>query len=201
MATRLVSRIRTTLGVELAIRTLFESPTVGELGPRLRESVEEGRTPLVAGKRPEKLPLSHAQQRLWFIRPAGRHERGVQHAGALRLKGELDEAALERALEAIVERHESLRTRFVEVEGEPFQVIEPDCRIELGMEDLSGEEESEQQERVQEALRSEARMPFDLRRGPVLRVKLLRLGDAGSCTAADDAPHCVGRMVGRCFQP
>src|SRR6476660_682924 len=95
---------------------------------------------------------------------------------ALRLKGELDRTALERALNVIVERHESLRTHFVEVEGEPFQVIEPECRIELGLEDMSGGEESAQQERVQEALRNEARMPFDLMRGPLLRVKLLRLG-------------------------
>jgi acyl carrier protein len=176
MATRLVSRIRTILGVELAIRTLFECPSVGELGPRLRERVEGGRSPLTAGKRPEKLPLSHAQQRLWFIDRLQGTSVEYNMPGALRLKGELDGTALERALEAIVERHESLRTRFVEVEGEPFQVIEPDCRIKLGLEDLSGGEESAQQERVREALRSEARLPFDLMRGPVLRVKLLRLG-------------------------
>jgi len=176
MATRLVSRIRTTLGVELAIRTLFEFPTVGELGPRLRESVEESRSPLAAGKRPEKLPLSHAQQRLWFIDRLEGTSVEYNMPFALRLKGELDRTALERALNAIVERHESLRTRFAEVEGEPFQVIEPDCRIELGLEDMRGGEESAQQERVQEALRSEARMAFDLMRGPVLRVKLLRLG-------------------------
>jgi amino acid adenylation domain-containing protein len=176
MATRLVSRIRTTLGVELAIRTLFEFPTVGELGPRLRESVEEGRSPLAAGKRPEKLPLSHAQQRLWFINRLEGTSAEYNMTFALRLKGELDRTALQQALKAIVERHESLRTRFVEVEGEPYQVIEPDCRIELALEDFSGGEESAQQERVQEALRSEARMPFDLMRGPMLRVKLLRLG-------------------------
>ena len=201
MATRLVSRIRTTLGVELAIRTLFEFPSVGELGPRLRESVEEGRSRLAAEQRPEKLPLSHAQQRLWFINRLEGTSVEYNMPWALRLKGELDRTALERALDVIVERHESLRTRFVEVEGEPFQVIEPDCRIELGLEDMSGGEESAQQERVQEALRSEARMPFDLMRGPLLRVKLLRLGAAGPCTAADDAPYRVGRMVGRSIQP
>src|SRR5580765_1779528 len=161
MATRLVSRIRTVLGVELAIRTLFECPRVGGLGPSLRESVEEGRCPLAAGKRPEKLPLSHALQRLWFIDRLQGTSVEYNMPQALWLKGELDGTALERALEAIVERHESLRTRFVEVEGEPLQVIEPDCRIKLGLEDLSGEEESTQQERVREALRSEARLPFD----------------------------------------
>ena len=99
MATRLVSRIRTTLGVELAIRTLFEFPSVGELGPRLRESVEEGRSPLVAGKRPEKLPLSHAQQRLWFIDRLEGTSVEYNMPLALRLKGELDRTALERAAE------------------------------------------------------------------------------------------------------
>ena len=162
--------------MELAIRTLFEFPTVGELGPRLRDIVEEGRSALVAGRRPEKLPLSHAQQRLWFINRLEGTSVEYNSVLGLRLKGELDRTALERAVNAIVERHESLRTRFVEVEGEPFQVIEPECRIELRLDDLSGGEESEQQERVQEALRSEAKMPFDLMRGPVLRVKLLRLG-------------------------
>ena len=176
MATRLVSRIRTTLGVELAIRTLFECPTVGELGPRLRDIVEEGRSALVAGRRPEKLPLSHAQQRLWFINRLEGTSVEYNMPWALHLKGELDGTALEQALNAIAERHESLRTRFVEVEGEPFQVIEPECQIKLAVEDMSSEEGSGQQERVQEELRSEARMPFDLIRGPVLRVKLLRLG-------------------------
>src|SRR6201999_778396 len=85
-------------------------------------------------------------------------------------------AALEQALNVIVQRHESLRTRFVEMEGEAFQVIEEECRIELGVEDLSDGDESTRQQRLQEALRSEARQPFDLMRGPVLRVKLLRLG-------------------------
>ena len=190
MATRLVSRIRTTLGVELAIRTLFESPTVGELGLRLRESVEEGRSPLTAGRRPEKLPLSHAQQRLWFINRLEGTSVEYNMPFALRLKGELDRTALERALNAIVERHESLRTHFVEVEGEPFQVIEPDCRIELALEDMSGVEEREQQERVQEALRSEARIPFDLMRGPLLRAKLFRLGARTMC--------CCGRCTISC---
>ena len=201
MATRLVSRIRTTLGVELAIRTLFEFPTVGELGPRLRESVEEGRSPLAAEKRPEKLPLSHAQQRLWFINRLEGTSVEYNMTFALRLKGELDRTALERALNVIVERHESLRTRFVEVEGEAFQVIEPDCRIELALEDMSGGEESAQRERVQEALRSEAEDALRSDARPDAAGEAVAAGSRGSCTAANDAPYRVGRMVGRCIQP
>jgi len=124
----------------------------------------------------ESLPLSHAQQRLWFLDRFGGSSAEYNMPGALHLKGELDVAALEYALGTIVERHESLRTRFEEVDGEPVQVIAPACRIVLPLEDLSGLEESARQERVHEVLRSEAGRPFDLKRGPVLRVKLLRLG-------------------------
>src|SRR5262249_24546915 len=140
MATRLVSRVRATLGVELAIPTLFESPTVGELSARLREA-GKGRPPLVRRQRPERLPLSYAQQRLWFIDRLEGTSVEYNIPEALRLKGNLDTEALERAINTIVELHESLRTRFAEVDGEPIQVIEPELRIELPLEDLSALDE------------------------------------------------------------
>src|SRR5215468_4185565 len=143
MATRLVSRIRAALGVELAIRTLFESPTAGELSARLREA-GRGRAPLAPQERPERAPLSYAQQRLWFIDRLEGTSAEYNMPEALRLRGELDLEALERTINTIVERHESLRTRFSEVDGAPAQVIEPELRIEAPVEDLSGLGEEQQ---------------------------------------------------------
>jgi amino acid adenylation domain-containing protein len=176
LATQLVSRVRATMGVELAIRTLFEWPRVGELSGRLREA-DKGRAPLVRRERLELVPLSYAQQRLWFIdRLEGTStEYGIP--GALRLRGELDQEALERTINTIVERHESLRTHFAEVDGEPVQVIEAEMRIEVPVEDLSWLDEEERGARVKAALRREWEEPFDLDRGPVLMVRLLRLGE------------------------
>jgi len=94
----------------------------------------------------------------------------------LRLCGELDVSALERAIQALVERHEILRTRFDEHEGEPYQIIEPDVRILLRMADLSGLKEDLRQEAIEAALRRQADEPFSLAQGPLLRIGLLKLG-------------------------
>jgi acyl carrier protein len=176
LATRLVSRIRATLGVEVAIRTLFESASVNELGSRLREQ-EKGRVRLERRGRPERVPLSYAQQRLWFLDRLEGTSTEYNMPQALRLGGELNVEALEKAINTIVQRHESLRTHFEEIDGEPVQVIEEELRIAVAVEDVSGLEEEGRQERVRAALREEGRQPFDLAHGPVLRVKLLKLGE------------------------
>ncbi len=176
LATRLVSRVRATLGAELAIRTLFESPSVAQLSPRLQES-ETGRAPLAPQQRPGRLPLSYAQQRLWFLDRLGETSTEYNLPGALRLRGELDLKALEQTINTIISRHESLRTHFAEVEGEPVQVIEPEMRIELRVEDLGGLHREQREARVMDALREEGGQPFDLGRGPLLRIKLLKLAE------------------------
>ncbi|MBZ5610762.1 MAG: amino acid adenylation domain-containing protein, partial [Acidobacteriia bacterium] len=176
IATQLVSRIRAALGVALEIETLLEFPSAGQLSKHLREA-GRGRAPLEPSKRPERLPLSHAQMSLWFV---DRLEGGSPEYNTpkpLRLRGELDRAALERAVNTIFERHESLRTRFAELDGEPAQVIDPAVRIEIPMEDLSALDDATRRERVTAALRRESAQPFDLARGPMLRLKLLKLGD------------------------
>ncbi len=175
MATRLVSRVRAMLGVELAIRMLFESPTVALLAPRLRNSDKV--PPLVRQQRPDQLPLSYAQQRLWFLDRLGGGSSEYNMPIALRLRGELDREALEKSINTIVTRHESLRTHFAEIEGEPVQVIEPELLIEIPIEDLSKLSELERASRVMAELREEGSLPFDLACGPLLRMRLLKLGE------------------------
>ena len=176
LATRIVSRVRATLGVELTIRMLFESPNVAELSQRLREG-GKGRAPLVRQERPERLPLSYAQQRLWFLDQLEKSSTEYNMPVALRLRGKLDRRVLEKTINTIVERHESLRTRFGMVEGEPAQIIEEALSVEVPVEDLSGLQEWEQRERALGALRRESEEAFDLGRGPVLRMKLLKVGE------------------------
>src|SRR5262249_9674178 len=176
IATRLVSRVWAGLGVELQIRALFEYQTVAELALRLREA-EQGRPPLMRQERPERLPLSYAQQRLWFIDQLEGSSREYNVPQAMRLRGELNVEALRRTICSIVDRHESLRPHFIEIDGRPIQIIEPKLEIELPMEDLSLLDEAGQEKRVAAEMQREWEGPFDLRHGPVLRMKLLKLGE------------------------
>lgn len=174
MATRLVSRLRSALGVELALRVLFEAPTVAQLAPRLQK-LERARPALVRQKWPEQLPLSHAQQRLWFLDQLEGSSLQYHMPEALRLRGKLDLAALRRAINTIVERHESLRTHFEQAQGQPVQVIEPPMPLDVPLEDLSHLEEADHAEQVYAAMGREWEQPFDLSRGPLLRLRLFKL--------------------------
>jgi len=176
LATRLISRVRMVLNADLPIRTLFESPTVSELAHHLRRGTSS-RAALVAQARPERLPLSYAQSRLWFIDQLEGGSTEYHMPSALRLRGVLNAVALEAAINAIVERHESLRTHFDVVAGEPAQVIAPVLRMSLPVIDLSDLDEAAQKAAIRAYIRREWDEPFDLAHGPVLRVQLLRLGE------------------------
>ena len=122
-------------------------------------------------------PLSFAQQRLWFLdqfEPSGAH---YNMPFGLRLRGALDVGALELALREVVRRHESLRTRFDVVDSQPVQIVSEEVCLHLTLVDLRDLSEREQAGRVAELSDEEARLPFDLRRGPLLRAKLLCLGE------------------------
>ncbi|MFJ1747310.1 amino acid adenylation domain-containing protein [Streptomyces sp. NPDC088116] len=122
LATRLVSRLRSAFGVELAVRSLFEAPTPA----RLVESIAgaaRARTALRPAPRPELVPMSYGQHRLWFLNRLEGAASPYKIPIALRLRGQLDLAALRAALGDVVERHESLRTVFRETGGTPHQVV------------------------------------------------------------------------------
>ncbi len=181
LVTQVVSRVREAFGVEVGMRELFERPTVKELGRTIERELRQGAgvsaPPIERRERVDELPLSFAQQRLWFIdqlEPGGSF---YNVPAAVRLKGGLNQAALEQTLTEVIRRHEVLRTRFDTVDGRAVQVIEAAAPVKLAVEELSELELAEREARVREWAAQEATTPFDLNRGPLLRVKLLRLGE------------------------
>ncbi len=124
LATRLVSRVRAVLGVELAIREVFENPAVASLAEVL-EGAQAARPPLTRAARPERLPLSFAQQRLWFLEQLHGPGTAYNLPFAWRLHGRLDAGAMVAALGDVVRRHESLRTMFAVADGQPYQLVIP----------------------------------------------------------------------------
>jgi amino acid adenylation domain-containing protein len=183
LATRVISRVRNTFGVEIEVGSMFEKPTVAGLAGRIAEAMRAGEKneapPLVRVERegPEvRLPLSFAQQRLWFLDQLAPNTSSNNVPGAVRLKGPLNVAALEHSITEIVRRHESLRTRFVTLLGQPKQVIDPPARWNLPVEDLSDLPEARREAEVKLRAAEHAKHTFDLSRGRLLRTKLLRMG-------------------------
>ncbi|HYY98004.1 MAG TPA: condensation domain-containing protein, partial [Pyrinomonadaceae bacterium] len=127
--------------------------------------------------RAERLPLSFAQQRLWFLEQLEPGSPAYHIAGALRMVGRLDASALGRSLNEIVRRHESLRTSFVAAAGRPEQVVSPDCRVALPVEDLTALSSAERESEMRRLSREQAQRPFDLSQSPLMRALLLRLND------------------------
>ncbi|RKH23519.1 non-ribosomal peptide synthase/polyketide synthase, partial [Corallococcus sp. CA031C] len=175
LATQLVSRIRTTFGVELPLRALFEAPVLEQLALRVEQAHSATALPaLVATPRTNaSLPLSFAQQRLWLLDQLQPGGSAYNIPAALRLEGALDAAALEQAFTELVRRHESLRTTLHEENGAPMQRVHAPAPFALPVLDLSTHEAAETEAR--RLAQEEAGTPFDLARGPLMRARLLRL--------------------------
>ncbi|MDX3522010.1 non-ribosomal peptide synthetase [Streptomyces scabiei] len=174
LATRLISRIRTELGVELPIATLFEAPDVAGLARRIDEAGSSSRPPLTAvQQRPDPLPLSFAQQRMWFLQDLSADDLRYHLPGVLRLVGGIDVSALAGALVDVVGRHEVLRTVFPQVDGGvPVQEVRAAESVGevLRVVEVTGEG-------IDAAIESVTGRSFDLSCELPLRAVLFRLGE------------------------
>ncbi|MFB7669739.1 amino acid adenylation domain-containing protein, partial [Kitasatospora sp. NPDC056138] len=175
LATRLISRIRTALGVEIPLRAIFEAPTVTRLARRLADHAGELRPALVPAARPQVLPLSYAQERLWFLHKLEGPSATYNMAYALRLTGDLDRQALQDALNDVIARHEALRTVFREVDGQPGQHILAPDQARVALQTVPTDED-----RLRDQLHRAAQHEFDLSAQVPLRARLFTVSPTES---------------------
>ncbi|HEV8580083.1 MAG TPA: amino acid adenylation domain-containing protein [Thermoanaerobaculia bacterium] len=181
MGTRVLAAVRETFGVDVPLPTLFEKPTVAELALALAESrtlteAPSDRIPHLP-RDTNRFPVSASQLREWLLDRLLPGAGAYNIPGATRVVGALEIRVLELSLAEIVRRHETLRTTFVEGESEPVQVIAPDLALAVPLADLSGLPAEVREREVRRVSHEELREPFDLARGPLLRVRLLRLAE------------------------
>ncbi|MDR6232871.1 non-ribosomal peptide synthetase [Pseudomonas oryzihabitans] len=168
-AIRVISRLRQELGLEVPLRSLFEQPVLADFAASLERLTGRPVSLPRALSRDAALPLSYAQQRLWFLWQLEQESAAYHLPSALRVRGELDMAALQQALDWLVLRHETLRTCFEEIDGQARQRILANLPLRVALETCSGVSDELLRRRIAE----EIRQPFDLARGPLLRVLLL----------------------------
>ncbi|HZF12306.1 MAG TPA: condensation domain-containing protein, partial [Thermoanaerobaculia bacterium] len=180
LATQVTSRLRSTFGIEVPLRDLFDAPKLADLAARVEAALRAGTLspapPLVKAPGGPR-PLSFAQQRLWFIDQLKSGSPLYNIPLALRIEGPLHSDLLASCLSEIVRRHETLRTVFVVREGSPVSVVQPVAPVVLPLVDLSGLPESQRERQTLFLAAEEADRPFDLTRGPLLRGVLLRLAE------------------------
>jgi amino acid adenylation domain-containing protein len=181
IATRVMSRMRSTFDIEIPVRALFQAPTVAGLAASIEKIIYADHKaqvpPIERVARGTTLPLSFAQQRLWTYDQLEPESYFYNCPVAARLTGPLNAAAFEQTLKEIVNRHEVLRTRFVVIDGMPKQAIIERMEVELPVIDLSHMPEAERESEARQLARQEWRKPFDLSTGPLIRAGLLRLSD------------------------
>ncbi|UCH97988.1 MAG: non-ribosomal peptide synthetase, partial [Candidatus Aminicenantes bacterium] len=174
MANQCIARIREELQIEVPLRKFFERPYIKALCEEIGKQ-DRGATAIPRGSRDGLIPLSFAQERLWFL-----HELDAENVAyfvprVIRIKGKIEKELFERTFSEIIRRHEILRTRFLTVEGLPVQHIDPPYEFKIPVIDWSGPAESQQSQEVAEWLKEEGRRKFNFETGPMLRVTLLKL--------------------------
>jgi amino acid adenylation domain-containing protein len=182
LATQALSRVRAVWRLELPLRAIFEAPTVESLARQVEFAQRSGRhaalrSPIRPVDRSQPLPLSFAQQRLWFLDQLEPGSSLYNIPVALRLNGDLRLAALESALSDVARRHEALRTRFVVIDEQLQQQIMPPAPVSVTLHDLSGAPAEEREEAARRIMATEAGAPFDLSAGRLMRVAAVRLAE------------------------
>ncbi len=178
LALQVISHVRAALKVELTLKAFFEAPTIEGISEKISKSPGGNglvRPPVVAAPRGGRLPLSFAQQRLWFIDQLDPGTYLYNAPMAIRLHGTLNVVALKRAIEHIVHRHEILRTTFPSSDGTPFQAIGDVPEFDVAELDLSNLGADARESAANRAVIEEAEKPFDLSTGPLIRATILRL--------------------------
>ena len=172
----LIARVQESIKVDLSLRDLFDHPTIEKLADRIVASDLSlpAAQPLVRQERGELIPLSHAQERLWVVEQLGASGAAYHIVSALRAVGALDVAALQASVDQLVERHESLRTRFESVGGRAVQRIDAAGAVRVRTEDLSALGAAASS-RALALVQEEGRRTFDLQSGPLLRVLLVKV--------------------------
>ena len=181
LATQIASRLRDAFSIELSLKSIFESPRLADLAASIEDLIKAAQGVLVPPIEPlterTGLPLSFAQERLWFLNQLAPENIAYNIHVALRFTGKLDVDALGQSLNEIVRRHEILRTTFGIQEGRLVQIISPTMIVDLALADLTAMPETEREEAAHTLASKEARWIFDLATGPLMRTNLLRLGD------------------------
>jgi amino acid adenylation domain-containing protein len=179
LATQLISRVRAVMQVEVSLPSFFQTPTVAAMAGQI-ESVPRGMSALLTpsitpAPKHGPLPLSYAQQRLWFLEQLGLSGHAYTLLEVVRLHGRLHVAAFEQSLQDIIGRHAILRTTFADAEGQPYQHVAPSIPVPLPVVDCQALSVEEREDQIQALARTEIRRPFVLAEGPLLRAVLLRL--------------------------
>ncbi|MBE9162160.1 non-ribosomal peptide synthetase [Tychonema sp. LEGE 06208] len=183
LATQAIARLREAFQVEVPLRSLFESPTVATVTESLLQYRAEQTLkapPIDRASREGELPLSFAQQRLWFVDQLQPGDPAYNIPAAVRLKGAIDVTALQRSFQTIIDRHEALRTIFNTVEGRSIQTIISSPTFALSVIDLQEFPHSQRETEAMRLALEEARQPFDLAKWPLMRVTLLQLNETES---------------------
>ncbi|MDG2156241.1 MAG: non-ribosomal peptide synthase/polyketide synthase, partial [Gammaproteobacteria bacterium] len=174
LATQMISRVREQLNVDIALVAIFNHPTIASLAAVISDSDAASEDNIIKPAiRGENMPLSFSQQRLWFINQMDSDNTAYNSPWPIRLEGNLDINALQEAINYSVARHEILRTTYASKGGKPQQLIDPNARIQLQVEEMPGASEAELQERISTL----AHETFELATGPLMRTYVLRYAD------------------------